>query len=132
MFAHSDALPPTGGQGAAMAFEDAVTLGDAVALAVSDESGFSGLTSRGRDVMDNWQKLRQERIAKISAFTREGGNMRRTVSSKFVQILREWILWAVFKFRGSGMAMSWIYGFDTNDALEQLKSRAGLSMSKSS
>jgi 2-polyprenyl-6-methoxyphenol hydroxylase-like FAD-dependent oxidoreductase len=64
------ALPPTGGQGAAMALEDAGTLANALArLGVNkdDPNRFSSLQLC--DTPSKWQAHRQKRIAKITAFS---------------------------------------------------------------
>lgn len=125
-FSSADAFPPTGGQGAAMGFEDAATLADAIALASSDKDSVEHV----QDTINIWQKIRQERIAKISAFTKQGGDMRKATPSLFQQILREWILWVVFKYKRSGMGMDWILSYDTRETLAELKSKSGRNSSE--
>ncbi|KIW93258.1 uncharacterized protein Z519_05863 [Cladophialophora bantiana CBS 173.52] len=65
------AMPPTGGQGAAMAFEDALTLANTLALLDKKES------APHQDLLTQWQSARKDRVKKILAFTSKGGDMRK-------------------------------------------------------
>ncbi|EXJ86098.1 hypothetical protein A1O1_06467 [Capronia coronata CBS 617.96] len=105
------AMPPTGGQGAAMAFEDAFTLADTLALIDSKEAAVP------TDILNQWQDVRQARVRKIRKFTSSGGDIRKSSTSTYVQVFKEWVLriyfWCVGKERGT----SWIYAYDPKAAL---------------
>ncbi|KIW32303.1 uncharacterized protein PV07_03857 [Cladophialophora immunda] len=105
------AMPPTGGQGAAMAFEDALTLADTLALLDKKES------ARHQDLLAQWQTTRRDRVKKILAFTSKGGDMRKSSASTFQQIVKEWVMWAYFLFIGEDAGLSWIYEYDTEKFL---------------
>ena len=119
------ALPPTGGQGAAMAFEDAATLARALALSFTSDSravNQSVKTSSedqqslfNGEYISKWQAHRQERIAKIAAFTAKGGDMRKHTSSTLQQVLKEWMTWLYFWYIGTEGGMAWIYKYKTDD-----------------
>ncbi|KIY01055.1 uncharacterized protein Z520_03721 [Fonsecaea multimorphosa CBS 102226] len=104
------AMPPTGGQGAAMAFEDALTLADTLALLLPDKKE----SQRHQDhLLEQWQTLRKDRVKKILAFTSKGGDMRKSSPSTLQQIVKEWVMWAYFLFIGEDAGLSWIYEYDT-------------------
>lgn len=100
------AMPPTGGQGAAMAFEDAITLADTFTRMNTKDSDLQRL-------LMSWQTERQQRIEKILAFTARGGDMRKASPSTFQQIFKEWALWAYFLWVGEDGGLSWVYEYDT-------------------
>ncbi|KAI1630153.1 salicylate hydroxylase [Exophiala viscosa] len=100
------AMPPTGGQGAAQAHEDAVTLADT--LASLNDKDVDHL-----NVLRKWESTRQERVKKILAFTSKGGDMRKSSVSTFRQILKEWTMWAYFLWLGPDAGLSWIYDYDS-------------------
>lgn len=93
------AMPPTGGQGAAQAFEDAASLACVFAQS-ADGDAF------GRNVK-SWQEVRLERCRKIKAFTAKGGEMRRSTPSAFQQIVKEWAMWLWMLCNDGGF--SWVY-----------------------
>ncbi|KPI40211.1 6-hydroxynicotinate 3-monooxygenase [Cyphellophora attinorum] len=95
------AMPPTGGQGAAMAFEDAASL-----AMVFERSDTAEAFDKG---VDEWQTTRQDRARKIKEFTTKSGDMRRTSPSVFQQIVKEWIMWLYFKVKGSDGGLAWVY-----------------------
>ncbi|KAH0845077.1 hypothetical protein AYO21_01662 [Fonsecaea monophora] len=105
------AMPPTGGQGAAMAFEDALTLADTLSLLNKSEPRDQG--NHHLDLLREWQTARRARVKKILAFTSRGGDMRKSSTSTFRQLLKEWVMWAYFLFVGKDAGLSWIYEFDT-------------------
>jgi 2-polyprenyl-6-methoxyphenol hydroxylase-like FAD-dependent oxidoreductase len=100
------AMPPTGGQGAAMAFEDALTLADALSVIQTQEMAPEG-------TIKNWQSTRQARVKKILAFTSKGGDMRKHSPSTAQQIVKEWLMRGYFFWVGEDAGLSWIYDFDT-------------------
>jgi len=101
------AMPPTGGQGAAMAFEDAASLARAFAKVVT-ESG--DVHSDLVNALQQWQSSRQARCKKVKAFTTKGGDMRRATPSVLKQILKEWVMWTFFLIKGKDGGFGWIYG----------------------
>ncbi|KAL2430607.1 hypothetical protein ABEF95_011847 [Exophiala dermatitidis] len=104
------AMPPTGGQGAAMAFEDGVTLGDALALVDSNRIATAPTLRR-------WQTARRERIKKVLEFTTTGGDVRKASSSTYVQIVKEWLMWAYLSWFDNDLGTKYIYGYDTKTAM---------------
>lgn len=96
-------IPPTGGQGAAMAFEDAATLAELIV------AGQSGLKER----LDGWEKRRKERVERVVAFTSRSGDSRKASSSTFQLIIKEWLMWAFFLVKGKDMGLAWMYEYDT-------------------
>ncbi|EXJ77621.1 hypothetical protein A1O3_09849 [Capronia epimyces CBS 606.96] len=104
------AMPPTGGQGAAMAFEDAITLADTLAL-------IDGKDEDPAESVKQWQTDRRERTKKILQFTSTGGNMRKSSVSTYKQIIKEWVMWAYFLWVGKEARTSWIYEYETKRAV---------------
>ena len=96
-------IPPTGGQGAAMAFEDAVTLSDLIV------EGASGLKER----LGGWETRRKERIEKVVTFTSRSGDSRKASTSSFQLIVKEWAMWLFFLIKGKDLGLAWMYGYDT-------------------
>ncbi|RVX73095.1 hypothetical protein B0A52_02221 [Exophiala mesophila] len=101
------AMPPTGGQGAAMAFEDAITLADVLGQINTKES------SHLKSLLGNWQATRQSRVKKVLAFTSKSGDLRKSKPSTLQQILKEWAMWAYFLYIGKDAGLSWIFEYDT-------------------
>lgn len=96
------AMPPTGGQGAAMAFEDAASL----------SLVFSKLSSGDVDIRTDlmaWQTRRQERVKRVRAFTTHGGDVRRGSNGRLQQLIKEWLMWAFFLVKGKEGGFAWIY-----------------------
>ena len=89
-------IPPTGGQGAAMAFEDAATLAD---LVVGDQAGF-------QTQLVAWEEKRKARIEKVIAFTSQSGDSRKASASTFQLIVKEWAMWAFFLIKGKEMGLA--------------------------
>ncbi|ETI22075.1 hypothetical protein G647_06146 [Cladophialophora carrionii CBS 160.54] len=108
------AMPPTGGQGAAMAFEDALTLADTLSALKMDETGKEDESAaRATDALSRWQSVRRERVKKILAFTAKGGDMRKHSVGTLQQLVKEWLMWAYFLWVGDEGGLSWIYEYDT-------------------
>lgn len=93
-----------------MAFEDGVTLGDALALV--DSNGVAPAPTLRR-----WQTARRERIKKVLEFTTTGGDVRKASSSTYVQIVKEWLMWAYLSWFDNDLGTTYIYGYDTKTAM---------------
>jgi 2-polyprenyl-6-methoxyphenol hydroxylase-like FAD-dependent oxidoreductase len=107
------AIPPSGGQGAASAFEDAETL--AYVLSKLMLPGYSRPDLR--ESLQRWETHRKQRISQILDYTVRAGNIRKRTSG-IMQILKEWTIWATFKlyeFQGGGPA--WIYTYNAEGIL---------------
>lgn len=73
------AMPPTAGQGANMAFEDAHTPGMVLAVCLSQEAK----QSRSLDeALGFWQALRKERIDVVLEYTMQQNRLRQTAEAK--------------------------------------------------
>ncbi|OQU95922.1 FAD binding domain-containing protein [Cladophialophora immunda] len=107
------AIPPSGGQGAASAFEDAETLAYVLARLNLPESTLPDM----KQCLQRWETHRMERIGQILDYTTRAGNIRKR-SSGLMQMVKEWSIWAMFKYyqyRGGGPA--WIYNYRAEDIL---------------
>jgi 2-polyprenyl-6-methoxyphenol hydroxylase-like FAD-dependent oxidoreductase len=102
------AMPPTGGQGAAMAFEDAMTLAYIL--------GRSSLVEFPKSLLLKWEAHRMERIAKILDFTTKGGDIRKPVRSSWERILKEWLMWIYLSWLGP-QGIKWIYDYRAEDVV---------------
>jgi len=103
------AMPPTGGVGAAMAFEDACSLADVLGSVSRNEANII-------DHLTKWQTIRQQRVKQALAFTSKGGDMRKSSVSTFWQLFKEWTMWFYFRWVGPKAGLSWIYEYDTKNA----------------
>lgn len=107
------AIPPSGGQGAASAFEDAETL-----AYVLGKLNLPGHTKGNlKESLQRWEMHRKKRISDILDYTIRAGNIRKR-SSGIMHIFKEWTIWAMFKLyelRGGGP--SWIYNYNAEDIL---------------
>lgn len=102
------AIPPSGGQGAASAFEDAETL----AYVLGKMSLPSYTLPSLRESLQRWETHRKQRIGQILDYTLRAGNIRKR-SSGITQVLKEWTIWAMFKLYGfQGGGPSWIYTYN--------------------
>ncbi|GAM38855.1 salicylate hydroxylase [Talaromyces pinophilus] len=113
------AIPPTGGQGAAMAFEDADTLSYVLARAYSPD--FNQATDLS-DLITKWEHHRQDRVGKITVFTSQSGRMRRPSTYVYEQVAKEWIIWAALKIRGPQAGGEWIFSYNPEDVLAAISS----------
>ena len=118
------AIPPTGGQGAAMAFEDAETLAYTLQrIYDSDLSAPTEVQGHGHligDQLGKWQRHRQQRIAKVIDFTTKNGALRKSSPQFYEQAAKEWILWIVFKFMGPQAGAQWLYSYNGENVLSAL------------
>ncbi len=111
------AIPPSGGQGAASAFEDAETL----AYVMGKLSLPSYVQSELRESLQRWETHRKQRICQILDYTVRAGNIRKR-SSGAMQVFKEWTIWAMFKlyeFQGGGPA--WIYNYNAECILSVIE-----------
>jgi len=95
------AMPPTGGQGAAQAFEDASSLARVI-CAVEDAGDL-------RSELQEWQQRRQERVRQVKAFTSKSGDIRRASPTMLQQIVKEWAIWAYMWLKGKEAGLGWVY-----------------------
>jgi len=98
------AMPPSGGSGAAMAFEDAASLAQVFAGNKRPEAEID-LTS----ALQQWQNQRQERVRKVRAFTATSSATRKATSSWLQQIVKEYLMWIYFLVKGKDGGFAWIY-----------------------
>ena len=101
------AISPQGGQGAAMAFEDAETL----AYTIS-QPDFAIDTLR---FLRTWQNHRKSRMDTVKAFTSRNAALRHPARSWFKQTFKEYILWMAFKYTGPSAGLQWLYGYNAED-----------------
>ena len=101
-------IPPTGGQGAAMALEDAASLAQVIAR--NAEKGFCW--KKWRDELSSWEARRKERVQKVVKFTGKGGDIRKRSVGWLQQVTKEWAMWAYFWWTGKSMGLSWLYGHE--------------------
>ncbi|KAF4345868.1 salicylate hydroxylase [Fusarium beomiforme] len=113
------AIPPTGGQGAAMAFEDAETL--AYVLERIQDMHLTSLDGDHKSIADSilgkWQQHRHDRIVKVMDFTSKNGTLRKSSPHFYEQAAKEWIIWAAFKFMGAEAGAKWLYTYNAEDIL---------------
>lgn len=110
------AIPPTGGQGAAMALEDAETLGFTLARIFSPDFQQGRLV----ETLSAWSRHRADRIAKVVAFTTKNGTMRKSTPHRYEQVAKEWLIWAMFKWMGEEGGVRWMYSYNTEDVRSAL------------
>ena len=97
---------PTGGLGAALAFEDAECLALAIAhMKPPDDTALRLKTIRV------WEEHRKERLNLVQEFTDRNRKLRQPGGTWIMQYLKEWFVWGLFKVIGPAAA-SEIYGYD--------------------
>ncbi|KAK4960871.1 hypothetical protein LTR66_012825 [Elasticomyces elasticus] len=95
----TQAIPPTGGQGAAMALEDAETLVYVLAEVFADDNAKqvpSAQDQRLAYYMRRWDEHRHARIAKVLDFTTKNGTLRKSSPHFYEQAAKEWLIWTAF------------------------------------
>ncbi|PVH69617.1 FAD dependent oxidoreductase [Cadophora sp. DSE1049] len=103
------AIPPTGGQGACMAFEDAYSL----ALVLSCLS--SKLTLQAG--LKEWQKHRLERVDNVMALTRQLGSLRLSADER-AELARKEEMPGDYLIGDAGSHLSWLYSLDLGTELQ--------------
>ena len=91
------AIPPSVGQGGAMALEDAQTL--AIALARSDATSLHSLLLR-------WERHRQHRIERVTKLTEAGSDLRKSLTELDGMAGKE------ERLKQHQDALGWLYGYD--------------------
>ena len=104
------ALPPSGGQGGAMSFEDAETL--ACALAKTNNVPLSTLTE--------WENHRQTRVKEVLAFNNLTIRLRSSAPNWWIQILKELFIRILLKVKGPE-GYKWLYGYDGEKSMSNFK-----------
>jgi 2-polyprenyl-6-methoxyphenol hydroxylase-like FAD-dependent oxidoreductase len=113
------AIPPTGGQGAAMAFEDAQTLAFVLARFARPTPPNRSAQSH-TEILEKWQAHRQARVAEVHAFTTRGGDVRKSAPGLVVTYVKEWVLWGIFKWWGPTGGLRWLYEYKGEDVIGAL------------
>ncbi|KIW00075.1 uncharacterized protein PV09_08417 [Verruconis gallopava] len=115
-------LPPTGGQGAAQALEDAETLSYTLAEIRNAELERSGADNDEvllrKAYLAAWGTHRTQRVAKILDVTNKSAASRRSSTSWIEKEVKEWIIWAALKWMGPDAGAGWLFGY----AAESVKS----------
>jgi 2-polyprenyl-6-methoxyphenol hydroxylase-like FAD-dependent oxidoreductase len=109
------AIPPTGGQGAAMALEDAETLAYALAEIHGPDRKSRTVEEQHAKLsqcITGWNAHRHERIAKVMQFTTKNGDMRKSTEHYYEQAAKEWLMWASFKWMGQEGGARWLYEYN--------------------
>lgn len=110
------AIPPTGGQGAAQAFEDAETLGYVLSRVFASDFSIEKLP----EIISKWEQHRFARIAKVIDFTTKNGDMRKSSNHFYEQAAKEWLIWAMFEFMGPEGGAHWMYTYNAESVLGAL------------
>lgn len=97
----------TGGQGAAMAFEDCVTLSNLLSQNVKNYDKISGVQLF--PALSQWQTHRQQRIRKVAAFTAHLADIGPRLKSTFQQIIRDFLLQNLLFVMGFIDRMKWVF-----------------------
>lgn len=111
------AIPPTGGQGAAMALEDAESLGYTISHAFWPDFDNKHLP----ELITAWEQHRLPRLAKVIEFTTKNGSLRKSSPHYIEQAAKEWVIWAAFKARGEEGGAQWMYSYNAEDVMRDLK-----------
>ncbi|KAK6349315.1 hypothetical protein TWF730_010064 [Orbilia blumenaviensis] len=109
------AMPPSGGQGAAMAFEDAETLAYSLAGVLSTESSLG--TPQGLEIMSKWSEHRIARMKTIQELNRRMADMRKgsTGSTSGVMFtVKVWAIWVLGLLGVLGRTRRAINNYDAN------------------
>ena len=118
------AIPPTGGQGAAQAFEDAVTLGLTLKRIYEPNpmpDVHTGATqSSAIEMLTRWCNHRKERVKKVHDFTSRNGELMKSSPMWVQQAAKEWVIWASMKASGPRSGMEWLYQYHCENVLAAL------------
>ena len=106
------AIPPTGGQGAAQALEDAETLATTLAESLLPPRKGEAQDAHLKYLTSKWDAHRHARLVKVHDFTTKNGTMRKSSPHFYEQAAKEWILWAQFKWMGPEGGVKWMYQYN--------------------
>jgi 2-polyprenyl-6-methoxyphenol hydroxylase-like FAD-dependent oxidoreductase len=106
-----------GGQGAAMAFEDAETLAYVLADFFTPEFGNAKPLT---ELIHKWEQHRFSRISRVVDFTTKNGTLRKSSPHFYEQAAKEWIVWAAFKWMGPEGGAQWMYSYNAECILGTL------------
>jgi 2-polyprenyl-6-methoxyphenol hydroxylase-like FAD-dependent oxidoreductase len=107
------AFSPQGGQGAAMAMEDAATLGMTISR--------PNFTSDRVRLLKAWQAHRQRRVQAVKAYTDGNGRLRTPPNTWFKRMMKEWIMWARLTWKGPLNGMEWLFSYEAEDVIKDLR-----------
>ena len=103
------AIPPSGGQGGALSFEDAESLAYVLSKSEKDASA-----------IQIWETHRKERVKEVVDFTNLSVKVRQASPYWLVQMIKDWFIWGLMKLRGSE-GYRWLYGYDAEDAISKFQ-----------
>lgn len=102
-----------------MAFEDAETLsyvlGRLSDLHLAHPGGSHKLFAG--EILEKWQRHRQDRIVKVLDFTSKNGTLRKSSPHAYEQAAKEWIIWAALKLMGPEAGAKWLYSYNVENVL---------------
>jgi 2-polyprenyl-6-methoxyphenol hydroxylase-like FAD-dependent oxidoreductase len=98
-----------------MAFEDAETLAYTLAETLVPLKQEQDEQSRLASLTSKWNAHRHARVARVIDFTARGGTLRKSSSHIYAQVAKEWLIWAVFKWRGSEGGAQWMYEYSAEN-----------------
>ena len=118
------AMPPTGAQGAAMAFEDAATLALTLSRVyhpnpMSDIHSGAQVQDR-HDLLRKWCMHRKDRTKHVLDFTTRNGELMKSSPLYVQQAAKEWAMCAVLKLQGPRAGAEWLYGYHCENVLAAL------------
>ncbi|KAK5988270.1 FAD-dependent urate hydroxylase-like protein [Cladobotryum mycophilum] len=105
------AFTPQAGQGAAVGLEDAETL----AYTLSRD----GFINNHLHLLKIWEAHRKERLVLIKRLTDLNGRLR-SPDTSVVQYMKEWAMWANFKWTGPRGGLEWLFSYNAEDILRLL------------
>lgn len=97
-----------------MAFEDADTLSYVLSRAYSPDFNQAQHLST---LIAKWERHRQDRIDRVTAFTTQNKNLRKPSAYAYEQAAKEWVIWAALKFKGPQGGAAWMYSYTPEDVL---------------
>lgn len=105
------AIPPTGGQGAAQAFEDAGFMARLLGEPTAVAKGYD-------QVFAHFEKIRKERFEHVRDLTAKSGSTRKSSPSALGWFFKKWSFWAFFAIKGD-MRDNRLIGYDvTKESVE--------------
>ncbi len=111
------AIPPTAGQGANQAFEDAYTLAMLLSKIETPSSGLGSKDITIEKAINFWQSMRQERVDQVIQLTSQLNNMRLPTAEK--EKLDKESVWHEDKSQPEGSQMSWLFMPELEKCVEE-------------